>query len=186
MILLQRRRAVIGAAATVATAYGARKLWDASAVAMPRVEALKPPVETVPAISFTTATGEARSLKDYVGTGIVLNFWATWCAPCVEEMPSLAKLAGAVHDDNVRVLPLSSDHGGAPVVERFYTQRDIQGLPILLDPHGDAARAFGSRGLPTTVLIDAAGRERGRYEGGADWTDPAAIAAVRELGRKLS
>ena len=81
------------------------------------------------------------------------------------------------------VLPLSSDRGGAAAVEKFYREREIEGLPVLLDPRGEAARAFGARGIPTTVLIDAHGRERGRFEGAADWADADAVAAVRELAK---
>jgi len=113
----------------------------------------------------------------------VLNFWATWCVPCVTEMPTLAKLAGLVSDANVVVLPLSSDRGGAPAVERYFREKEIEGLPVLLDPRGEAAHAIGARGIPTTLLIDAKGRERGRYEGAADWSDPAAVAAVKALAK---
>ncbi|HYZ63942.1 MAG TPA: TlpA disulfide reductase family protein, partial [Acetobacteraceae bacterium] len=136
-----------------------------------------------PDIHFTLADGTARTLRDYAGQGIVLNFWATWCVPCVAEMPALAKLAGLVSDARVAVLPLSSDRGGAAAVERFYREKGIEGLPVLLDPRGEAARAFGSRGIPTTVLIDARGRERGRLEGAADWADADAVAAVKELAK---
>jgi hypothetical protein len=81
------------------------------------------------------------------------------------------------------VLPLSSDRGGAAAVERYFREKEIEGLPVLLDPRGAAARAIGARGIPTTLLIDAQGRERGRLEGAADWADPAAVAAVKELAK---
>jgi thiol-disulfide isomerase/thioredoxin len=129
------------------------------------------------------ADGTARTLRDYAGQGVVLNFWATWCVPCVAEMPALAKLSGLLRDANVAVLPLSSDRGGAAAVEKFYREKGIEGLPVLLDGRGEAARAFGARGIPTTVLIDAHGRERGRLEGAAEWAEAEAVAAVRELGK---
>lgn len=137
----------------------------------------------VPEFQFTTADGEMRTLKDYAGKGVVLNFWATWCIPCVTEMPALAKLASLVDPAHVAILPLSSDRAGAVAVQKFFDEKGISGLPILLDPRGDAARAFGSRGIPTTILIDARGRERARLEGSADWADPSAVAAVKELAK---
>lgn len=177
MILVQRR-AVLGAAATLPAALAARKL---AAAPMGRVDALTPPGDAVPAITWQTASGQTKALTDYAGGGVVLNFWATWCAPCVREMPTLAALSRLLDATAVSVLPLSSDRGGAEVVARYFATEHIEGLPILLDPRGAAAHALGTRGLPTTVLIDSQGRERGRFEGAADWASPAAVAAVKAL-----
>jgi thiol-disulfide isomerase/thioredoxin len=176
---LLRRRTLLAAGATLPIAVGARKL---AAVTVPRPGDLQPGRE-LPEAHFTLGDGTPRTLADYAGRGLVLNCWATWCAPCVEEMPALAKLAEMVQGEKLAVLPLSSDRGGAAVVERFYRDKGIEGLPVLLDPRGQAARALGVQGLPTTLLIDAAGRERGRVEGAADWADPDALAAVRELAK---
>ena len=112
---------------------------------------------------------------------MVINLWATWCVPCVEEMPSLAALSKALAPDDIAVLPLSSDRGGARVVEAFYQEHGITGLPVLLDPKGAAARAWHARGIPTSLIIDKQGRERARLEGSADWSTPAAAAIVRKL-----
>jgi thiol-disulfide isomerase/thioredoxin len=175
------RRVLLAAmGATLPAVLVARKLWAAPKAA---VDALPSEAIPVPEFQFTTADGEIRTLKDYAGKGVVLNFWATWCIPCVAEMPALAKLAALVDPAKIAVLPLSSDRAGAAAVRKFYEEKGITGLPVLLDPKGDAARAFGSRGIPTTVLIDARGRERARLEGGADWADPAAVAAVKELAK---
>ncbi|MDP9102531.1 MAG: TlpA family protein disulfide reductase, partial [Pseudomonadota bacterium] len=105
----------------------------------------------------------------------------TWCVPCVAEMPALARLAAATKGQRIAILPLSSDRGGAPAVERYFAEKSIAGLPTLLDPKGTAARAFGARGIPTTILIDPQGRERARLEGAAEWDDPAAIKALQAL-----
>jgi len=176
------RRTLLAAGATLPMAVGARKLLAASGMKVPNLADLQPGRE-VPEIHFTLADGTARTLADYMGQGVVLNFWATWCVPCVAEMPALAKLAGLVRGEKVAVLPLSSDRGGKAAVEKFYREREIEGLPVLLDPRGEAARAFGARGIPTTVLIDAHGRERGRLEGAADWAEAEAVAAVKELAK---
>ena len=133
----------------------------------------------VPAFGFTLADGTARTLADYAGQGVVLNLWATWCAPCVAEMPALDELARKVGPERIAVLALSSDRGGAPVVERFYRERDIRSLSVLLDPRGEATRTLGARGLPTTFVIDRGGAERARFEGAADWANPGAIELIR-------
>jgi thiol-disulfide isomerase/thioredoxin len=111
----------------------------------------------------------------------VINLWATWCVPCVAEMPSLAALSATLAPDDIAVLPLSSDRGGADAVRAFYREHEISGLPILLDPKGTAARLWQVRGIPTSLIIDTKGLERARLEGSADWSTPAAAAVVRRL-----
>jgi thiol-disulfide isomerase/thioredoxin len=167
MIRLHRRH-LIAAGATLASGLSGRKLLAAAGGALPDFQ-------------WRLADGTVKTIADYAGKGVVLNLWATWCAPCVAEMPSLDALALAVRSSNAVVLPLSSDRGGAAAVERWYSSHDIKNLPILLDPTGAAARALGARGIPTTILIDAAGHERGRLEGGADWSSPQSITMVKAL-----
>ena len=133
------------------------------------------------AARFQEADGTERTLGDYAGRGLVVNLWATWCVPCVVEMPELQELAHKVAGDGILVLPLSSDRGGAEVVRRFYAAHRLDGLPVLLDPRGEAGRAWGVRGLPTTIVIDRQGRERGRVEGAIDWASAATIAALRGM-----
>ena len=172
-----RRRTVllsIGAAAagTVAAA------WPAGKPAVPTPT--DPPTALPPAV-LIDADGRAHGLEAFAGSGLVVNLWATWCLPCVAELPALAKLAGRVRAAGIVVLPLSSDRGGAPVVEEFYRRHGIEGLPVWLDPKGAAARAWGVQGLPTTIIVDRQGRERGRVEGMADWASNASVAAIRRL-----
>ena len=176
-----RRRTLLAAGATLAFGPAARKpLAATGSLLPPKVEA---PGAAVPEIHFALADGTARTLADYAGQGVVLNFWATWFVPCIEEMPALAVLADRLQGKNVVVLPLSSDRGGAQAVERFYREKEVEGLPVLLDARGDALHAMGGRGIPTTVLIDRNGHERGRLEGAADWGSDTALAAVQELGK---
>ncbi len=130
---------------------------------------------------FFDGEGEARRITDFVGQGLVLNLWATWCVPCVVEMPALQAMARALAADKIAVLPLSSDRGGAAVVRRFFASHDIQGLGVWLDPKGEAARAWGARGLPTTLIVDRKGREVARVEGPIEWASAATIAEVRRL-----
>ena len=144
---------------------------------------LDPPAP-LPPFSFTDADGKALRVADYTGAngrGIVLNFWATWCAPCVAEMPSLALLARALEADHIAVLPVSADRGGAGVVTPFFRNHGIEGLPILLDPGSEAVHALRLAGLPTTVLVGPDGLERARLEGSADWGSPEAAKLVRGM-----
>ncbi|MBR0681079.1 TlpA family protein disulfide reductase [Roseomonas eburnea] len=135
----------------------------------------------LPDLTFTDAQGKAHGIADFAGRGLVINLWATWCPPCVAEMPALDRLAAALAREAILVLPLSSDRGGAPVVQAFYERARLQSLGIWLDPRGAAARALGARGLPTTVIVDRRGRERARLEGDAAWDTPEFVALIRRL-----
>ncbi len=135
----------------------------------------------LPPAGFADHDGRAVTLADFAGKGVVLNLWATWCAPCVAEMPALAQLAHALAGDGIVVVPVSSDRGGVKVVAKFYAGHDVTDLGIWTDSHGEAARAWGARGLPTTLLIDRRGRAVAKLEGGAEWATPEAIAKVRAL-----
>jgi thiol-disulfide isomerase/thioredoxin len=176
------RRALLAAAATVAAATAGRNSRAGEAL-RPFADALVPtaPPRPPPAISFVTADGKTKRLADYAGQGVVLNLWATWCVPCVAEMPALDALAHALSGDRVAVLPLSSDRQGARLVDAFYFTHAVRDLPVLLDPKGEAAQALGVRGIPTTLIIDRAGREVGRTEGAVAWADAATSSAIRQL-----
>jgi thiol-disulfide isomerase/thioredoxin len=139
-----------------------------------------PPVRPAP-IRFLAADGAPHALEEFMGHGMVINLWATWCAPCVAELPALSALSRTLAPQDIAVLPLSSDRGGAKAVHAFFEAHDISGLPILLDPKGAAAEAWGVDGIPTTVIIDRRGMERARLEGAADWSAPEAAALVRRL-----
>ena len=135
----------------------------------------------VPEISFTDADGTPHGLAGFAGRGVVINLWATWCAPCVAEMPALDRMQAALEAEGIVVLALSSDRGGRAPVEAFYRRVGISRLGIWLDPRGAAQRALGVRGLPTSVILDREGRERARLEGAAAWDAPELMAEVRRL-----
>jgi thiol-disulfide isomerase/thioredoxin len=132
-----------------------------------------------PEISFSDAAGNTLSLDDFAGEVVVLNFWATWCAPCVREMPALDRLQAAFADAPVTVMALSVDRGGAEDVEPFYAQHGIEHLGIFLDPDFSAPPTFSVASLPTTVVLDPEGRIVGRLSGPAEWDSEDAEALVR-------
>jgi thiol-disulfide isomerase/thioredoxin len=134
----------------------------------------KPGTE-LPAASFVDADGHDQPLDGLRDEALVLNIWATWCAPCVEEMPALDRLAAQAERIGVRVLPLSADREGASVVRRFYAANNIHHLPVALDKTARVARATGVGGLPTTLLYDKHGNEFGRVVGVAKWDAPEVV-----------
>ena len=139
------------------------------------------PPAPLPSAGFADQDGKKVTLADFVGKGVVLNLWATWCAPCVAEMPALSELARSVAGAGIVVIPVSSDRGGVKVVQKFYATHEVKDLGIWTDAHGEAARAWGARGLPTTLLIDRQGRAVAKLEGGAEWATPSAISRVKDL-----
>jgi thiol-disulfide isomerase/thioredoxin len=134
-------------------------------------------------LAFLDAEGRETGFEAFRGRGLVVNFWATWCPPCVAEMPSLDRAQAFLAPEGIVVLALSSDRGGRAQVEPFYARTRLRELGIWLDPRGATGRALGVRGLPTTILLDRAGREVARLEGEAEWDRPEMLAAIRRLTR---
>ena len=132
-----------------------------------------------PEITFSDATGNSLSLADFADRVVLVNFWATWCPPCVEEMPSLDRLQAALGGEDFQVVTLSIDRGGLDQVAPFLDENGIEYLDAYLDPLGVTPRAFEARGFPTTVLIDRQGRWVGTYEGETAWDSDEAQALIR-------
>jgi thiol-disulfide isomerase/thioredoxin len=135
------------------------------------------PPRLLPPTSLKTLDGSVKTLADFAGKPLVVNFWATWCVPCVAELPELDRLAAT--DSGLTVIAVSADRGGAAVVTPFLAAHHLTRATILLDPSSDSVHALGVVGFPTTFLIDATGHLRGTLEGPASWGDGArAIAAI--------
>lgn len=177
MTSLMRRRGWLAAGATLTMGLAARQGLAAGPLGQLQEDAPK----ALPELAFTDGEGRPYTTAHFAGKGLVLNFWATWCAPCVAEMPALDRAMAALQPDGILVLALSSDRGGKAQVEPFYQQRGIRRLGLWLDPRGAAGRTLGLRGLPTTLVVDREGRERARLEGAAAWDQPPLLEAVRRL-----
>ncbi|HYD24508.1 MAG TPA: TlpA disulfide reductase family protein [Croceibacterium sp.] len=133
--------------------------------------------QAMPAVELADPAGATLALAELKGTPVLLNLWATWCVPCVTEMPLLDALAGEL-GDSVRVITVSEDLTGAEAVEPFFAERGFAHLPQWMDPNNELAVAYGGgAGLPLTVLYDAEGKEVWRVMGGYDWS----TAEAREL-----
>jgi thiol-disulfide isomerase/thioredoxin len=130
---------------------------------------MKKAPEPVSDFTFTDGSGNPRSLKDFRGKTVLLNLWATWCAPCRKEMPSLDRLQKELGSDKFEVVALALERGGADAARKFLDEIKAQNLKLYDDPTTRAGQALRAIGMPTTILIDAEGREIGRLPGPAEW-----------------
>jgi thiol-disulfide isomerase/thioredoxin len=100
---------------------------------------------------------------------LIINFWATWCAPCKKEMPSLNNLAKKFNNDDFRVITIASGRNSLVNIEKFFLENKLDYLQKYRDPLGKTARSYNVLGLPTTVIVTSAGEEVGRLMGDIDW-----------------
>ena len=140
------------------------------------------PARPMPDLEFLDANDKPVRLTDTTGKVRLLNLWATWCAPCVKEMPSLDRLQGELPKSRFLVLPISLDGPSKPKVAPFYREQKLTHLGIFYDKGRKAMATLGVTLLPTSILVDPAGRELGRIEGDADWDSPDAIALIKAAG----
>ena len=144
---------------------------------------LDPPVPA-PLETFAALDGTPVRLADFKGRVVVLNFWATWCPPCIREMPSLDRLQAALEDRGLAVLAVSIDRGGAKVIRPFAERLGLERLGLYHDSKAALFKAFGVTGLPTTFLIDRRGQIVGAYPGAAEWDEPEARALIEHYLRQ--
>lgn len=123
-------------------------------------------------------TGET-SFEPFLGTPTVVNFWASWCVPCIKELPTLHALSKSGKLD-LAVLPLNQDGGPQASVRAFMAKHGVEELGDYQDPKMNVAGALGVEVLPTTILFDAEGKEVWRYVGELDWTGPEAAKLIAE------
>ncbi|OGS51442.1 MAG: thiol:disulfide interchange protein [Erythrobacter sp. RIFCSPHIGHO2_12_FULL_63_10] len=133
----------------------------------------------MPAVNLTDPQGNTLNLGALQGQPVLLNLWATWCAPCVVEMPMLDDLADELKG-KVRVVTVSQDLRGAEMVEPFFAEKGFRNLEPWLDPENELGLGYGGGSLPLTVLFDAQGQELLRVVGGYDWSSEEARAAIEE------
>ncbi|MBX3445245.1 MAG: TlpA family protein disulfide reductase [Parvibaculaceae bacterium] len=140
----------------------------------------KPAPVPLPAVNFRDREGREASLADFRGKLILLNLWATWCAPCREEMPELDRLQAEFGGETFEVLALSVDSAGPEVAATFLAEIGVEHLALYHDPSARANFTLAAFGLPTTILISPEGLEIGRMAGPANWASEDAKGLIRK------
>jgi len=135
----------------------------------------------IPAVAVADATGRLHKLTGFRGRYVLLNLWATWCAPCVRELPALARLQTAVGPKGVVVLPVNVGRSTAAETAAFLKSHDAGALPVYVDSSFAFLRAFRAYGLPVTVMIDPKGREAARAVGAVQWDAKESIGYFKSL-----
>lgn len=133
--------------------------------------------------TFENPDGKETNLTGFSGKPLLVNLWATWCAPCVKELPTLDRLAQSHDKDgSLQVLAVSQDSGPHASVEAFLKKAKIHKLGAYQDAKSNLSSALGAEVLPTSILFDASGHEVWRYVGDLDWTTPEAAKLLSEAG----
>jgi thiol-disulfide isomerase/thioredoxin len=171
---------IIVALASVYWFQGAeRKVSDAPAASAMAAFVKHAAPKEITAFSFIDGAGATKDISNWKGKVVLLNLWATWCAPCRKEMPELAKLQKLMGSPEFEVVALSEDLKGADASAAFLKESGAENLALYTDQKATALAAVQSVGLPTTLLIDRSGKEVGRLLGPADWASPEAQALVK-------
>ena len=140
--------------------------------------------DAAPDFTLPALEGPRISLRDYRSRVVVLNFWATWCPPCVEETPSLKRFAEEMQSDGVEVIGVSVDEDGA-ALRKFVTEAQLS-FPIARDPERTVAARYGTFKFPETYIVDSEGRIAEKLIGPIDWQDPRIIERVKYLAHSSS
>ena len=135
---------------------------------------------SAPKTIFFDIGGKELTLSDFNGRLTLVNFWATWCAPCRKEMPSLEVLSNQIGGDTFQVVTIATMRSSEEAVEKFFNDNNIIGLPKFRDPKGYLARASGVAALPLTILLDRNGNEISRLIGDADWAQDETIEFIKK------
>jgi thiol-disulfide isomerase/thioredoxin len=138
---------------------------------------IDPPLQ-IPGLAFEDKLGQPVTLESFRGKVVLLNFWATWCPPCVFEMPALDRLQSQLGGDGFAVVAVSTDREGIKASAPFYRRAGLTHLAIYNDTRGGLLGAMQSKALPTSILIDREGRVIGKLEGPAAWDSAAAKALI--------
>ena len=136
--------------------------------------------DLAPEFRLQALDGSTVNLADFRGKVVMVHFWATWCPPCVEEMPMLEQLYRSLGSTDFKILAVSVDEGGAGAVAEFM-QRNGLSLPALLDPGKSVAGLYGTFKFPETYILDRRGVVKYKAIGPRNWTAPANMTAIREL-----
>jgi thiol-disulfide isomerase/thioredoxin len=130
---------------------------------------------------FQTFDGDPVNLSDYAGKWVLVNFWATWCAPCRKEMPMLSQLQRDLGGENFEVVTIATGRNSPQGMKAFFEEVGVDNLPLHRDPGSILAREMSVLGLPITVILNPEGQEIARLRGDADWASDSAKAVLSAL-----
>ena len=170
----------VGAIPVHAGTLSPAELRDMRAGEMRKLAVHKQPAD-MPRVEIEDMQGNARRLDEFRGKYVLLNFWATWCAPCRAEMPSLAALQEQMGSDRFQVLLVAVGHNPKPAITRFFKDIKVTNLTTLRDPGQRLSGQAAVFGLPTTVILDPDGKEIARMVGDANWSSPEALSLIKGL-----
>jgi thiol-disulfide isomerase/thioredoxin len=151
-----------------------------SAAGSERTMRVLQPSISIPATQFFDGSKQIK-LDVFEGYFVIVNFWATWCSPCIMEMPSLDRAAERLVKNNVLVIAISQDEGGPTQVKPFLDRLKLRKIQILYDLDSKSSRDFAIRGLPTTVLLSPNGEILARLEGNAEWDQGPLLEQILKL-----
>ena len=132
-------------------------------------------------VVFHDPDGNEFQLSDWEGKYILVNFWATWCAPCRKEMPAIDALQAEFGGENFEVVTIAAGRNEIPAINRFFEEVNVTNLPILLDPKNKLASKMAVFGMPTTMILNPEGQEIARMRGDAEWYSDSARAIIAEM-----
>lgn len=135
----------------------------------------------VPNIEFIDQSGKKITNANLIGKVSVINLWATWCPPCVKELPSIDRLAKIVSQEDIKIYAVSQDRAGNKIVPPYFQKLKLKNLTIYLDNQGSLMAAFKTPVLPTTVIIDKNGNEIARLVGEISWDSPEVIKYLKKV-----
>jgi thiol-disulfide isomerase/thioredoxin len=135
--------------------------------------------QDLPPVNFVREDGSETSLEEWHGKVVLLNLWATWCAPCRKEMPDLDKMKADLSGPDFDLVALSIDRTGLEKPRKFLEATGVQHLKLYNNSGGKLAASLRAFGMPTTLLINRKGQELGRLVGPADWASPDAYALIK-------
>jgi thiol-disulfide isomerase/thioredoxin len=178
-------RHILSAVLYTALGLGANAAFAADIASLREGSMLKLGVRDAPAdvtlTAFTDAEGGEHRLADWKGKVVLVNFWATWCAPCRKELPALDVLNRDLGGADFAVVTIATGRNALPGITRLFDEVGVTSLPIYLDPKLQLSREMGVMGLPVSLLLDRDGREIARMSGDAEWDSESARAIIAAL-----
>jgi peroxiredoxin len=136
--------------------------------------------DRAPEFRLPKLNGGEVSLSEFKGKVVMVHFWATWCPPCVEEIPAIGKLYRDLSGKDFEILAVSVDEGGAGTISAFVQQNKLE-LPVLLDPARSVSGLYGTFKFPETYILDRNGIVKFKAIGPREWNDPSVVKALQDL-----